>query len=307
MSYPSGTLKRVTNDASQYLGLSVASGRAEAVSWFRSTRIGMWVGDGQSYQGEELTAAALGLGRSWPGETRVTWLSDRLAYPTNAAGREAVVVRDATGATKELLANAWSPIATADGKSIVYIDTKDGGLWRANANGGNAVNVLKERVAAPAVTPNGEVIFNRVGAPDVDLWIVPLAGGSPERLVKGPATSPDVSPDGRWLVFDFRDDAHRNGAWAVCELPACQARHDLPFSTGMQGQARWMPKGHVLAYPNVNQTNLNAYNFDDKTTTELTHFSGTTIGNFAWSRDGRHLAITRAQPMVEVVLFSGRR
>ena len=81
---------------------------------------------------------------------------------------------------------------------------------------------------------------------------------------------------------------------------------------GSGSESRTLPRppqstASLAAYANPNRTNLLGYNFDDKTTTQLTHFSGTTIGDFAWSRDGRHLAITRAQPMVEVVLFSGRR
>ena len=55
LSYPGNALTRVSNDASQYLGLSVAPGRAEAVSWFRAARLGMWVGDGETYEGQELT------------------------------------------------------------------------------------------------------------------------------------------------------------------------------------------------------------------------------------------------------------
>src|SRR2546428_7970400 len=82
---------------------------------------------------------------------------------------------------------------------------------------------------------------------------------------------------------------------------------------GSGSESRTLPRppqstASLAAYANPNRTNLLGYNFDDKTTTQLTHFSGTTIGDFACGRaTAGILAITRAQPMVEVVLFSGRR
>ncbi|MDQ9476215.1 hypothetical protein RF074_11500, partial [Serratia marcescens] len=46
MSYPGGRLSRLTNDLSEYTGISVTADRDGLVTSRRETRVGIWVGDG---------------------------------------------------------------------------------------------------------------------------------------------------------------------------------------------------------------------------------------------------------------------
>jgi hypothetical protein len=40
---------------------------------------------------------------------------------------------------------------------------------------------------------------------------------------------------------------------------------------------------------------------------QLTHFTGRSIVDFAWSRDGKQLAVARASTTNDIVLFKGLR
>jgi hypothetical protein len=44
---------------------------------------------------------------------------------------------------------------------------------------------------------------------------------------------------------------------------------------------------------------------DGKPPHQLTHFTDRTIGDFAWSRDGKRLAIARVTVANDIVLFKG--
>jgi Tol biopolymer transport system component len=137
------------------------------------------------------------------------------------------------------------------------------------------------------------------------LWIVPIDGGTPTQLVKGPAyTSLDVSPESKSIVFISAEDPNRP-TLVVCDLPACTARRTLsaPALTRM----RWTPDGREIAYVGPG-SNLWVLPLDGKPPRQLTRFTdGRTIANFAWSRDGKRLAVARATVKDDIVLFSGLR
>ena len=55
-------------------------------------------------------------------------------------------------------------------------------------------------------------------------------------------------------------------------------------------------------------TNLWIQPLDGKAPRQLTHFTdGRTIADFAWSRDGKRLAIARSTTTNDIVLFKGLR
>ena len=75
------------------------------------------------------------------------------------------------------------------------------------------------------------------------------------------------------------------------------------------GRVRWTPDGRAIAYVAVGTpANLWARPFDGQPPHQLTHFSDDRgIIDFAWSRDGKRLAISRATVTNDIVLFKGLR
>ncbi len=140
-----------------------------------------------------------------------------LAYVSDAEGSEDILLlplppaapdpprRFAASPAREL-----SPRFSPDGRRIAYISTLDdafGDLWVApvSAKRSGAARKLTDRStrdADPAWTPGGRsIVFSRAeGEKPPALAIYDLKTGSTRDLASGPASQPDVSPDGRWVV-----------------------------------------------------------------------------------------------------------
>ncbi len=82
-----------------------------------------------------------------------------------------------------------------------------------------------QRVGTPALSPDGKTVAYTVSVYDMeenrangDVWIVPLAGGTPRRLTTNKASdgSPAWSPDGRRVAFTSkRDDDKVNQLYVI--------------------------------------------------------------------------------------------
>ena len=73
--------------------------------------------------------------------------------------------------------------------------------------------------------------------------------------------------------------------------------------------SRWTPDGKGIAFNDVGRGgNLWVQPLDGSARRQLTHFADDrTITDFAWSRDGTRLAITRNTVTNDIVLFKGLR
>ena len=166
--------------------------------------------------------------------------------------------------------------------------------------------VSKPNSYAPVVTPDGNVVFllDQLGiqAP----WIVSIDGGSPTEIAHVFAMSVDVSPDGRSIVFRSRNEQNRV-ITMICDLPACRMPRTLP-PLGQPSPLRWTPDGSLAYVPVANPSNPSniwVQPLDGAKPHQLTNFADRTIVDFAWSRDGKRLAIARASTTNDIVLFKG--
>jgi Tol biopolymer transport system component len=137
-------------------------------------------------------------------------------------------------------------------------------------------------------------------------WIVSLDGGSPRELAHrfAAAGSLDVSPDGQSIVFRSRNDQDMP-VWIICQLPSCSTPRSIP-SVGRYAPLRWTPEGTGIAYvDSAAATNIWVRPLVGSAPYQLTDFTDRTIVDFAWSRDGKQLAIARASTTNDIVLFKG--
>jgi hypothetical protein len=143
------------------------------------------------------------------------------------------------------------------------------------------------------------VVYNARDGEAQTLWSLPAAGGLPTRMLPlGIEGFSDISPDGRSiLIFD-------NDKWTVCDLPACTARKPIALAGR---RPRWMPDGKALSYFDVKtNTILWQQPIDGSSPRQLTNGSSDgMIASYAWSRDGKRLAISYAMPSSDIVLFKG--
>ena len=140
------------------------------------------------------------------------------------------------------------------------------------------------RLSGPAWTPdNAQVYF----ATDDGIRVVPAAGGDSTLVVTEiAATDPDVSPDGKSIVYAINEGDMKEGALKIVELANPTAPKDL----GVTGwYPRFSPDGKSLAFASDNKIKM--MDMATSTVTDV-YDAGTFLASVDWFPDGKRLAIT---------------
>ena len=183
------------------------------------------------------------------------------------------------------------------------------GLWKSSRSTRRQSQLVEQDAIVPVVTSDDRsIVFlsSRTGLQSP--WIVSIDGGEPAQIDDTTAEidSVDVSSSGRLVFLAAYND---KSALVVCDLPRCTNRGESPCRqifavTGCDGPptaARYRPTFYGRAGMNIWSLPL-----DGKPPHEVTHFAdtpGSTISGFAWSRDGRRLAILRSTVRNDVALL----
>jgi serine/threonine protein kinase/Tol biopolymer transport system component len=306
LSYPQGGFHRLTNDLSQYVGVSLTADRHELVTMRSEAWFSVWTGDARAARWTETVPRTPAKG---PIGFGVRWLGDDLVFPSTASGRWALERWRASTRTTEILEEAGGlPQVSRDGSTVVYCDYDAFKLWKMDADGHNKV-LLDGRQVGDQLTPDGRQITSvetTAGAPPA-VRIRPIDGGGQTREVTADRVRPGgafLSPDGRWIAYTSFDDRNKP-AIAVCDLATCSSKRTFsPLAW------RWTPDSQGLAYVDPRtQSDVWVQPLDGSAPRHLAHFQedGTQIIDFAWSADGRRLAVARYSTTNNIVLFRGLR
>jgi eukaryotic-like serine/threonine-protein kinase len=307
MSYPDGAVSPFTNDLSSYVGVDVTSDRRSAVTSRSDTRVAVWVGDAAGSQGTDVTPAF----QSEALIMQLVWAGERLLYGTTVNGVPSVAGVTPGSAPVDLVTNAALPAVTSDGRTVVFLNTNEDalGLWKVDAtSGARPVTLEKGNALWPIVTPDDRsVVFMSTRSGLQTPWMVPIDGGEAKQIVDafvGVGTM-DVSRDGRRLVF-YTSDPENRFKLVVCDLPTCANRISLdPPLNYAYGTLRFTPDGQAIAY--FSGSNIWSQPIKGGPLRQITHFDDSRqIVNFAWSRDGKRLAVARATVTNDVVLLKAK-
>lgn len=134
------------------------------------------------------------------------------------------------------------------------------------------------------------------------LWKVPIDGGEPVRVTDYYVPAVAVSPDGKWNAVGYWD---KEGIKIAI----------IPFEGGepiktldIWSRVSWTPDGRALAYIDPRDpSNISSLPLDGGPPRKLTDFKSDRIFSFAWSRDGKQLALARGTLSNDVILISDFR
>lgn len=315
--YPKGEAKRINNDVSDYVGVSLTADGAALVSVQYQTLANVYISRRDSPgEGKQVTA---GLGRYFD----LSWTPDgRIVYASDASGSADIWMMNADGSGQQQLtsrsARNYAPAVSPDGNWIVFHSNRSGNwnIWRMGLDGADPRALTADRRDSnwPRITPDGRyVAYHHTGAGGWSIWRVPLAGGSPVQLTTSPSTHPAVSPkDGRIACWYSQDRAKPN--WKLAILPAAGGTplryFDLPPTAVADSAVQWTPSGDGVTYLDGRNgaSNLWIQPADGGRPRPLTDFNRGQIYSFDWSRDGR-LAYSRGISSSDIVLIqdTGRR
>jgi len=167
---------------------------------------------------------------------------------------------------------AWYPRWSIDGDYIYFrsfSESAGASISYARATGGEPVGLevqsnrpLVSRVPGGGgnISPDGEWMVVSAGqlpyGPEegVDVWMIPLGGGHPERLTSDPSMEgyPTWSPDGQWIAFtDGFEPNEEGGVHAIYLIPAAggQIRPVTSDADSVGGGAiTFAPDGERIAF-----------------------------------------------------------
>lgn len=185
----------------------------------------------------------------------------------------------------------WTP----DGRRVVFSSDRSGNslLWTVHVSGGEAepVAATGEGALFPDISPAGRLVYARLS----DVGYVMRAAlpdlarrpASPIRVIPFPASTPQLSPDGRRMAFS----SARSGAsqiW-VSGADGAQMRRltSMPVSAG---SPRWSPDGAWIAFDSLERGGWDVFVIrpDGTELRKVTAHEGSDLRP-SWSSDGKWL------------------
>ena len=315
VSYPQGTVTRVTNDLSTYRGLSLSADGLSFVSVRNELRSRITaIPDGDADQAVEITAGA----GTDDGVGGLAWTPDgRVVYAASTSGNSDIWVMNADGSNRVQLTNApeedFLPLVTPDGSYIVFMSERERArtLWRMNLDGSNPTRLGAGRVAfRPVISFDGQWVY--YSDPERQNFRIPVAGGTAEPLLAELTAGgrplppgfhePIPSPDGRAVAGHYQDAEARGERMVVLSLDAAAPERRFP---DVPPNARWAPDGKSLIFEDG--VNLWRQPIDGGAPSQITRFTGDEVYSFAVSADQRRWALVRGQVDSDVVLVSERK
>jgi serine/threonine protein kinase/Tol biopolymer transport system component len=321
VAWPGGEARQVTNALNSYIDLSMTADSGTLAAVQSEAVINLWVS--QTADLSRTRQITSGVGRN-DGTRGIAWAPDgKIVYFSLAGGRQNIWMIDADGrGNKQLSADARrnrDPAVSPDGRYVVWQSNRTGNtnIWRMDIDGG-ALRQLTQSVEAssPRISPDGKwVVYqdhsNR--GRRTTLWKVPIDGGTPMQLTETDSDWQVISPDGKLIAYTYSDEA--SGQIKIALIPfeggPPASVFDLPPESRVSGTRispiQWTPDGHALAFIHTSGgvSNIWTQPVDGSAQKQLTDFKDQRIFNFAWSRDGKQLALSRGVFNADVVLITG--
>ena len=317
LDWPSGETRKITNDLSIYFNLSLAADSATLATVRGDRFVNIWVApDGDARRAVQITTGP----QKDDGVRGLAWTPDgRIVYRSFAGGNPNIWIMGADGAgNRQLSADAHQsldPMVSPDGSYVAWSSSRSGirNIWRMNPDGSD----LKQLTRGggewfPQFTPDGKwMIYQALGSgqPDRLLWKMPLDGGPPVQLTDRPSYAPVISPDGKMIACNYRNEADAPIRMAVIPFEGGPPLKTFDLPGAHDRPIRWTPDGRGLAYIVTRDgvSNIWSQPLAGGGPKPLTGFKTQRIFNFAWSRDGRRLALSRGETINDVALISAPR
>jgi Tol biopolymer transport system component/DNA-binding winged helix-turn-helix (wHTH) protein len=176
-----------------------------------------------------------------------------------------------------------------DRQWVVYQDFADGTMWRSKVDGTQKLQLTFPPMQShlPRWSPDGQQIafFGHLPGERWQIYVVPVAGGSPEPVYRRETNlaDPSWSPDGKSLVFG--QIFNTPGAAIYVLNMNTRNASKLPESDGLYSP-RWSPNGRYIIALTVDSFKLKLFDFTTQKWTELAKMS---MRYPNWSRDGDYV------------------
>jgi len=306
ISYPDGSMHRLTNDLNSYMEISVSADGSKLVTNQVARQNGVWIASATDIK------HPVSIGRCCV--DRVAWTPDgHIVYDAFERGMWHLWTMEADGAHQQQLspddAIDWSPSVSRDGRYIVFLSSRSGRkeIWRTDSDGRNPRQLTNtaDELSMPSIAPDGQMVY--FGQFRTGGWIVArvsIDGGDPELVADDAADLWDISPDGERLAYSFFDDKVRRWRVAVRPLEGDDPKTILDFAPA--DVLVWTADGMGLIYKDKAATEpstLWRQSISGGQPQPLLSSAPETVYWANWSADGKQLALIRGKIVTSIVML----
>lgn len=318
VTYPGGMARRITQELTPYTETSVSADGKRLAAIRREATSRLWVGPGHDP------------GHAAPLPRTVTRQDGALGLAFAPDGRLLFTGSSARGATdifsmeaggeelRQLTADGvlnFNPQATPDGRYIVFVSNRAGpsNVWRMDADGTNPKRLTAGmRDLYPSSTVDGRWVIYEVVAQDgfESVWRVSIDGSNAERIVDPQIVWPTLSPDGEMLAYLHWPPDNLSAATTLLAVPYPDVRAAPRLRARLDPypdwkHLAWTPDSRAVAW--IVGSNLWVHSLGAERARQLTKFKGEELFRFAWSRDGKRLALARGVVNADAILLTNFR
>jgi serine/threonine protein kinase/Tol biopolymer transport system component len=319
--YPEGRPFKISNDLNQYSSLGVAADGKNFVTLQERPSAAIYVGDSPSVLGRTINWKLTPISNEQATGYSLSWMASDQLLQADIGSQIYITAADGTARVR-LLGNddlAFAPTACGpDGAVILSRQLENRqNLWRLDIATGDLRQLTFAQAAVfSSCTPDGRWVVYLGDSADDSLWHIfklSMDGGIPSELSHGRLGPPAVSPDGTLVAYirAYGQGASAERKFIVQQLEggATVREVEAPVNSSSVG---WTPDGHALTYLHTQARTRNLYMVPlaGGAPMPLFHFDSepSAIVAYAWSNDGKKIAITRSRfNDQDVVMFSNFR
>lgn len=311
LNYPKGDIQRVTNELGSYessLTLSADSAALLALQVTDSTNI--WVAP----RGDNKVARQITFGSAIrAGRQGIDWTPDgKIVYTSSLSGVDQIWIMNSDGSGAKQLTDTGvnqHPRVSPDGQYIFFSSGREDGtrIWRMEIDGSNQLMVTDGDLdLSPECSSDGKWLYyssNRSGKRAI--WKLPINGGPPEQVVTEPSELPAIQQAGNTIAYvrTSSNVAHKLGFYSLLDQSCSEYPYEFPGR--LKSPLRWSQDGKSIQASFLVQGVANIWYFplEGGSPVQLTSFENGDIRAFAWSRDGKQLAVARSKSESQLVLI----
>ena len=321
LSYPSGEMRRITNDLNGYgrVSLSVTADSSAIVSVQEDVSAQVYL----TAPNEDSARARMISHGKYDGLNGLDWAPDgKIVYFNQSGSNSDLWTMNADGSgARQLMSDDFvenDPAVSPNGRYVLYSSNRSGrwNIWRIDADGNNSKQVSDGDGpdSSPKCSPDGKwIVFQSLRSGKSTLWKVPIDGGPASQLTDQLALLFSISPDGKFIAYATLDEQVSTQSQLVIipfeggpSVKSLSPRFSIFGGNGATSAGlMWTPDGRAITYADqLNRAgNLWSQPIDGGPPKQLTNFPSDMIFRFAWSTDGKQLAVSRGKFTDDVVLI----
>ena len=316
-----GKQRALTEAHEDFYGLSLSTDGTKTLSIKTSRSVSIWLG--QDDKAKELT------NNHDDGMSGLAWLDDqRVLYVSRPSGTDTLWINTTDGAPTQYV--KWARFGGLDDQRFPSVSRTGGLLFFSGLKDEKTLlyraelNDLSKGLNPQPLTQGGTDFFPQLDAEGKTFYYASFANGraslmraalmrgesergSVKTLLDGKVWRCALSPNGQMLAANYFDEA--SGQWKIIVFPATGGQAASMFEA--PGNAwrplGWTPDGQNVMYivTKNGTSNLWQQPLNGNPPTQITSFTRHRLYDFAWSPDGKQLAVARGRTNDDALLLDG--